>query len=131
MTDCIFCKIASKEIPANIVYEDADFLAILDIHPVQKGHVVLIPKQHFRWIQELPDELIIQNALLVKKLTLDIIKLLAVDYVQILVEGIQVAHAHTHLIPSMLGTANATWHLTTYAPGEDTTYLEKLKDAFK
>ncbi len=47
---CIFCKIVSKEIPAHIVYEDTDFLAFLDIHPLSPGHTLIIPKKHYRWV---------------------------------------------------------------------------------
>ena len=56
MNDCIFCKIVSKEIPAHIVYEDDDFMAFLDIHPHTVGHVQVIPKQHYRWVWDLPVE---------------------------------------------------------------------------
>ncbi|NPV29232.1 MAG: histidine triad nucleotide-binding protein [Firmicutes bacterium] len=47
MADCIFCKIAAKEIGAQVVYEDDDFLAFRDIRPVAPTHVLLIPKKHF------------------------------------------------------------------------------------
>ena len=55
MKDCIFCKIVSKEIPAHIVYEDGDFMVFLDIHPHTPGHVQVIPKQHVRWVWDVPD----------------------------------------------------------------------------
>jgi histidine triad (HIT) family protein len=54
--NCLFCKIASKEIPANIVYEDANFVAFLDIHPISPGHVLVIPKKHIRWVWDLPTD---------------------------------------------------------------------------
>jgi histidine triad (HIT) family protein len=46
MTDCIFCKIINKEIPADIIYEDANILAFLDLRPVARGHALVIPKAH-------------------------------------------------------------------------------------
>ena len=46
MTDCIFCKIAEKEIPSLIVYEDEDLLAFKDINPIDKVHILIIPKEH-------------------------------------------------------------------------------------
>ncbi len=52
MTDCIFCKIVRKEIPAEIVYEDDNFLAFLDINPRSPGHTQVIPKKHYRWVWE-------------------------------------------------------------------------------
>ena len=55
MPDCIFCKIVKKEIPAEIVYEDTDFLAFLDINPRSPGHCQIIPKQHYRWVWDVPN----------------------------------------------------------------------------
>ena len=52
--NCIFCKIVTKEIPANIVYEDNDFLAFLDINPSSPGHTLVIPKNHYRWVWDVP-----------------------------------------------------------------------------
>ena len=52
--DCIFCKIVKREIPAEIVYEDDDFLAFLDIRPQAPGHTQVIPKQHYRYVWDLP-----------------------------------------------------------------------------
>ena len=54
MSDCVFCKIMKKEIKAEIVYEDDDFLAFLDIHPRSPGHCQVIPKRHYRWVWDLP-----------------------------------------------------------------------------
>jgi len=51
MSNCIFCKIAKGEIPANKVYEDGQFLAFNDIHPKAKVHILLIPKQHIESLQ--------------------------------------------------------------------------------
>ena len=54
MPDCIFCKIVKGEIPATKVYEDADFVAFMDITPRSPGHVQVIPKQHYRWVWDVP-----------------------------------------------------------------------------
>ena len=51
---CIFCKIVAKEIPAHIVYEDENFLAFLDIRPISPGHTLIIPKDHYRWVWDVP-----------------------------------------------------------------------------
>jgi histidine triad (HIT) family protein len=53
--DCIFCKIIRREIPSNIVYEDEDFFAFLDIHPKSIGHTLIIPKKHYRWVWDVPN----------------------------------------------------------------------------
>lgn len=52
--NCIFCKIVKKEIPAHIVYEDEKFMAFLDIRPKSPGHTLIIPKQHYRWVWDVP-----------------------------------------------------------------------------
>lgn len=53
-TDCVFCKIVNKEIPSEVVYEDDNFLALLSIDPVSPGHTLVIPKEHYRWVWDLP-----------------------------------------------------------------------------
>lgn len=56
MTDCIFCKIVAKEIPASIVYEDEDVVVINDIHPATPVHVLIIPKKHINNLADSNDE---------------------------------------------------------------------------
>ena len=55
MENCIFCKIIKGEIPSYKVYEDENFLAFLDIHPDSPGHVQVIPKEHYRWVWDVPN----------------------------------------------------------------------------
>ena len=66
MTDCLFCKIGSKNMPAKIVYEDEHLLAFHDIHPKAKIHVLLIPKHHIKSLNEVSanESLLIANMLL-------------------------------------------------------------------
>lgn len=54
--NCIFCKLANKDIPTNIIYEDDRFTVILDASPATKGHALILPKNHAANIYELPDE---------------------------------------------------------------------------
>jgi histidine triad (HIT) family protein len=56
--NCIFCKIISGEIPSKKVYEDSDFVGILDINPAADGHVLLLPKQHFQILPQIPQEIV-------------------------------------------------------------------------
>lgn len=56
MEDCIFCKIANKEIPADIIHEDEHSVSFLDLRPVNKGHALVIPKKHFNDLLETDDE---------------------------------------------------------------------------
>ena len=53
MEECIFCKIARGEIPSDIVYEDADFVAFRDINPKARQHVLVIPREHIAWLNDL------------------------------------------------------------------------------
>ena len=65
--NCIFCKIAAGEIPSATIYEDADFRVILDIEPASKGHALILPKEHYANLYELPDELASKVLLVAKK----------------------------------------------------------------
>ena len=56
MADCIFCKIAAKEIPSSIIYEDADVVAFEDLHPAAPLHVLVIPRRHIAKLADFDDE---------------------------------------------------------------------------
>jgi histidine triad (HIT) family protein len=66
MEDCIFCKIASNEIKSTKIYEDNSFFAFLDLNPVSKGHVLIVPKSHSRWIHEAENNIISEIFILSK-----------------------------------------------------------------
>jgi len=75
LPDCIFCKIANKEIPAEIIYEDEDLLAFKDINPVALTHILLIPNKHISTLFDLTDEdseIIGRIVLLSKKLAIEL-----------------------------------------------------------
>jgi len=97
MTDCIFCRIAAKEIPADIIYEDDQYLAFLDIKPLNPGHVLLIPKIHYRWVYDVPQ--FGQYFETAQKIIHAQIKGLSSEFVSILTAGNEVPHAHIHLLP--------------------------------
>jgi histidine triad (HIT) family protein len=97
--DCIFCKIVAKEIPAEITYEDENFLAFLDIHPKGPQHTLLIPKAHHQWFQDLPDPLYSNMFQAVKKLASTLKEKTGTDYIKLGIVGTDVAHVHVHLIP--------------------------------
>ncbi len=95
--DCVFCKISQKEIPAHVVYEDEKFLAFLDIRPLNPGHVLVIPKKHYRWVWDI--ENIGEYYEVVARVVKAMKKALETDYVVSLVFGEEVPHAHTWLVP--------------------------------
>ena len=100
--DTVFGKIIRGEIPCTKVYEDEQFLAFLDINPVTKGHTLLIPKDHYTWIHEAPDELVGDIFVKAKQIINAMRAGLPCDYVQVGVVGNEVPHFHIHLIPRYL-----------------------------
>lgn len=99
MQDSIFTKIINGEIPSHKIYEDDLTYVFLDIHPVQPGHTLVIPKKQveFLWDLEDADYQAVMNT--AKNLASHIRDTLEVPYVGLKVLGIDVPHAHVHLIP--------------------------------
>ena len=125
--NCIFCKIVSGAIPSTKVYEDETCFAFLDIHPVAKGHVLLVPKEHIVWMQEATDETIADMFVKTKKLMVSMIHGLGCDYVQIGIVGKDVPHFHVHLIPRRLEEAHAPTPTLSYNAGEEEIFADKIK----
>jgi histidine triad (HIT) family protein len=97
MNDCIFCKIIKREIPCYKVYEDENFLAFLDIKPLNPGHTLVIPKNHYRWVWDVDN--IGAYYEVVKKVASAIKKAYKIETVISLVIGEEVPHAHVWLVP--------------------------------
>ena len=100
--DCIFCKIASKEIPAKILVETDSCLGFLDAFPLAKGHALVIPKNHYEKIQNIPKELNIELFTMVHELIPKIDSLTGSTLVAIhngKESGQEIPHVHVHLIP--------------------------------
>lgn len=98
MENCIFCKIVAKEIPAFIVYEDADFLAFVDIHPLSPGHVQVIPKQHHRWVWDVPN--VGEYFEVARKVAKAQMKAFNTDWILSKIAGEDVEHAHIWVYPN-------------------------------
>ena len=106
--NCIFCKIANGEIPSATLYEDEDFRVILDANPASKGHALILPKEHYRNLYDLDDELAAKVLVLAKKmvnLLKDKFGCTGYNVVQNNEEaaGQTVFHFHMHLIPRYKG----------------------------
>ena len=95
----IFTKIINGEIPSHKVYEDEATYAFLDIHPVQPGHVLVIPKKEVEFVWDLSDDDYQALMRAVQKVALQLKLKLGVPYVGSQVVGVDVPHAHVHLIP--------------------------------
>jgi len=99
MDNCIFCKIVKGELPSTKIYEDEKFLAFLTIEPETEGHTLLIPKEHYVWMQDTPDELLGEAFVVAKKLMQKLIDEKKCEFVKIKVIGKDVPHFHIHLVP--------------------------------
>ena len=95
----IFSKIVNGEIPSNKVAEDENFLAFLDVNPLVKGHVLVIPKQEVDYIFDLEDDLLAGLNLFAKKVAIKMKRILPCERIGVTVIGLEVPHAHIHLIP--------------------------------
>ncbi len=95
----IFSKIIAGEIPAYKVAEDDNFLAFLDINPLAKGHTLVIPKKEVDYIFEIEDPLYSELFVFAKKVAIAIKAVVPCDKVGMTVIGLEVPHAHIHLIP--------------------------------
>lgn len=116
MDDCIFCKIAAGEVPSYKVYETAHAYVFLDIHPVNDYHTLVIPKQHYVNIFDVPEEVLL-NVMSALKHVVDLYKeKLGLDQAQIIScagpEGQQeVFHLHFHIVPRHTGDGqDVVWH---------------------
>ena len=97
----IFSKIIAGEIPSYKVAEDDRFFAFLDINPMAKGHTLVVPKIEVDYLFDLDDELLAEMTLFSKKVAEAIKKSVPCNRVGVLVMGLEVPHAHVHLIPIM------------------------------
>ncbi len=109
--NCIFCKLAGGDIPTNVIYEDDMFTVIMDASPATKGHALILPKDHYANIYELPDETASRVFVLAKKLASRMTEILKCDGFNIVqnngeVAGQTVFHFHMHLIPRYIGDGN-------------------------
>ncbi len=102
--NCIFCKIINGDIPSKKVYEDDDFLAILDVAPATKGHVLILPKEHAKTLADLSDDKASKILILAKKIIKAMMEVHSFNNYNIIqnngkLAGQSVDHFHLHLIP--------------------------------
>ena len=95
----IFTKIVNGEIPCYKVAEDNRFLAFLDINPLASGHTLVIPKEEIDYIFDIPDKLLADYFTFSKTVALAIEKVISCKRIGIAVVGLEVPHAHIHLVP--------------------------------
>lgn len=132
MSDCIFCKIIKKEIPAEIVYEDDRLIAFLDIRPVNLGHTLLIPKEHYPYLTETPDEAIGNIFVKAKEIMRAIKETTMANFVVLSIVGTDVPHLHLHLIPRFLDDGlHSFWPTKEAKKEENKKIATKLRERMK
>jgi histidine triad (HIT) family protein len=96
--NCVFCKIVGKKIPSYVVYEDDKYIAFLDINPQSPGHTQVIPKEHYRWVWDVPN--VGEYFEVAKKIALAQKKAFNTDFVLSKTVGDEVHHAHIWVFPN-------------------------------
>ncbi|WP_374948525.1 HIT family protein [Mucilaginibacter sp.] len=128
----IFSKIISGEIPAHKVAETNEFLAFLDISPLAEGHVLVIPKVEVDYIFDLDDEVYMGMQLFAKIVATGLKKAIPCKKVGVAVIGLEVPHAHIHLIPmNRVDDMNFARPKLSPTPDELAVTAQKIVDALK
>ena len=126
----IFTRIIQREIPAHIVAEDENFLAFLDIMPLMRGHTLVIPKKEIDYIFDLDDKALSGLHLFAKKVASSVQKAMKCKRVAVVVLGLEVPHAHIHLIPmNQMSDANFSNPKLKLAPTEFQDIAKQIRDA--
>jgi histidine triad (HIT) family protein len=128
--DCIFCRIANGSVPSKTIYEDDEFRVILDLGPATKGHALILPKDHYADIYEIPEDTAADAMKLAKRMAAVMKEKLHCDGFNIVqnngeAAGQTVKHFHIHLIPRYRDDGQ---HIL-WEPGEVSQYeLEMIKE---
>lgn len=133
--DCIFCKIITQKIPAEIVYEDEYSIAFLDIKPVNPGHTLVLPKAHFRNLLDIPADDLCKVMPAIQKVAGAVIKAIKAEGVNVSTNnepaaGQLVFHLHFHIIPRFSNDGLIHWGHRGYKDEEMKEVAEKIRDAF-
>ena len=128
----IFSKIISGDIPSYKIAEDDKFYAFLDINPMTKGHTLVVPKQETDYIFDLDDALLAEMVIFSKRVALAIEKAISCKRVGMMVIGLEVPHAHIHLVPILSeGDLNLTNSKLKLSNDEFLEIADKIKKAFQ
>lgn len=125
--NCIFCKIVNREMPAATIHETDDFLAFVNTQPVNFGHSLVIPKNHFSNIYDLPKEVLEKLGEELQKVSIGIKKAMKAEGINVdmnndAAAGQVIFHAHFHIIPRFQEDGLEHW------PGRKYEYSEQIKE---
>ena len=126
----IFTKILSGEIPCHKILESDRTLAFLDIRPIHAGHTLVIPKKEIDYIFNVEDELLKDLVIFAKKVAIAIKKAVPCRRVGIMVYGLEVPHAHIHLVPVQGTPGELSFSNAKAAPPEELALIAKKIRSF-
>ncbi len=129
--DCIFCKITGNQIPSSKILENGKVVAFLDINPVNKGHALVVPKEHFKTLLEAPDGTLTEMMVAAKRIAKSMRKAIKADGINLGMNnfpaaGQEVMHAHIHVIPRFENDGLQHWPAKKYDEGEMEQLREKI-----
>jgi len=130
-TDCVFCKIVAGQIPSARVYEDDACIAFLDIGPLADAHLLVVPKEHYEWITDMPPRAVAAVTQPIPQLARAVMKVTGAEGFNVLqnngkVSGQAVPHVHFHIIPRREADGlGYRWNATQYPGGK----LQQLQQA--
>lgn len=137
MEECIFCKIAKKEVKASLVYEDENFIAFLDKSPIFKGHTLLIPKKHIETLFDFTEDYLRQLGIETKRIADGMKKGVGCDGILLINNNVvsqSVPHFHVHIIPRDKGKPlkGFMWPRTKYKDEkEEEDFREKIANTIE
>lgn len=134
MPDCLFCRVVAGDVPADVVLDEPGVVAFLDIRPVFKGHVLIVPRRHHAVLADLPaDELalVMGAAQRVSKAVVDGLGAQGSFVAMNNTVSQSVPHLHVHVVPRTKGDGlrGFFWPRTTYDDGEAATWATRLREA--
>ncbi|MDP3793755.1 MAG: HIT family protein [Candidatus Uhrbacteria bacterium] len=134
--DCLFCKIIAKEIPSTPVYEDEDVYAFLDIHPINPGHTLVVPKKHCQGFLDCDSSVVTKWIAATQKIAQAMKKGLALEGLNLEqnegeVAGQVIRHLHIHIIPRYANDKLKHWPGKAYGSTEEMREIaEKILNGF-
>ncbi len=134
MSDCIFCRIAAGKLPAAVVLDTPRVLAFLDIAPVHYGHTLIIPKEHYQNLLDLPDDLWQEMGRVARQVAQALQKTLYARGFNLGMNNFEAAgqvvfHAHLHVIPRYQNDGLLLFPQGTYPPGDLEKVGQRLREA--
>ena len=127
----IFTRIIEGDIPAEKVYEDDNFLAFMDINPVNKGHVLVITKEPYPTLKDAPEDIVSNLFKVVHKLTPAVMKASKSELFNWYVIGDEVPHAHVHIVPRFPDDEAISLNTKKYDYDEIKVFAESIRNELK